>query len=211
MLVVGLTGGIASGKSTFANALRALGTPVIDADELARVAVAKGSPGLDALVAEFGKEILTPSGELDRRRMGERAFADPVARTRLEAVIHPLVHELFRAERARLATEGHSLCVYDVPLLFEAKLEHEVDLSVVVWAPHEVQIARLEARNGLTRAAAEARLAAQLPLDEKAARADVVIANDGDLSALERKARHVLEDIGRGLARRLSNGKSARY
>ncbi len=211
MRLIGLTGGIATGKSTFAAALRALGAPVIDADDLARAAVAKGTPGLAAVVAEFGDDVLAPDGELDRRRMGARVFADPAARARLEAAVHPAVRALFRAELARLAAAGQPVAVYDVPLLYEAKLEGEADLVVVVWAPREVQVARLAARDGLDRAAAEARLAAQLPIDEKAARADVVIANDGDPAALAEKARRLLADVTRGLARRLPKAPPARY
>jgi dephospho-CoA kinase len=211
MRLIGLTGGIATGKSTFAAALRALGVPVIDADELARAAVAKGTPGLAAVVAEFGDDVLAPDGELERRSMGARVFADPSARARLEATVHPTVRALFRTELARLAAGGYPVAVYDVPLLYEAKREGEADLVVVVWAPREVQIARLAARDGLDRTAAEARLAAQLPIDEKAARADVVIENHGDPAALVEKARRLLVDVTRGLARRLPNSPPARY
>jgi dephospho-CoA kinase len=209
--VIGLTGGIATGKSTFAAALRALGAPIVDADQLARAAVAKGSPGLAAVTAEFGEDVLTPAGELDRKRMGALVFADPAARARLEAAVHPAVRTLFRERVARLRAEGHDLAVYDVPLLYEANVEGEVDLAVVVWAPRESQIARLAARDGLSRAEAEARLAAQLPVDEKAARADAVIVNDGDPAALAVKARRLLEDVRGGLARRLPNTPPARY
>jgi dephospho-CoA kinase len=209
--VIGLTGGIATGKSTFAAALRALGAPVIDADQLARAAVARGTPGLAAVVAEFGAEVLTPDDELDRKRVAEIVFADPVARARLEAAVHPAVRALFRGQVARLAADGYDLAFYDVPLLYEAKVEGEVDLAVVVWTPREAQIARLAARDGLGRAEAEARLAAQLPIDEKAARADVVVVNDADAAALVAKARRLLEDIRGGLARRLPNASPARY
>ncbi len=211
MRLVGLTGGIATGKSTFAAALRALGAPVIDADQLARAAVAKGTPGLAAVVAEFGDDVLAPDGELDRKRMGVRVFSDPAARARLEAAVHPAVRALFRRELARLAAEGHAVAIYDVPLLYEAKLEGEVDLVVVVWAPREAQMGRLAARDGLDPTAAEARLAAQLPVDEKAARADVVIVNDGDPAALAVKARRLLADLAGGLARRLPNVPPTRY
>jgi dephospho-CoA kinase len=104
--IIGLTGGIATGKSTFAAALRALGAPVVDADRLARAAVAKGTPGLGAVVAAFGAEMLGPDGELDRPRMAARVFGDPGARARLEAIVHPEVRRLFRAELARLAAEA---------------------------------------------------------------------------------------------------------
>lgn len=211
MRLVGLTGGIATGKTTFAAALRALGAPVVDADQLARAAVARGSPGLEAVVAAFGREVLGEDGELDRRRMAERVFADPAERARLEAIVHPAVRALSRQELERLAAQGHPLAFYDVPLLYEAGRDREVDLVVVVWAPREAQLARLQARDRLTPAEAEARLAAQLPVDEKAARADAVVVNDGDPAALAGKARRLLEDLLAGLARRLPNAPPRRY
>jgi len=211
VFLVGLTGGIATGKSTFARALRALGAPVIDADQLARAAVAKGTPTLAAVAAAFGAEVLTEGGELDRSRMAARVFADPGARRRLEALVHPAVRALFRVELERLAREGRSVAFYDVPLLFEAGLEEEVDLVVVVWAPRELQLARLATRDGLDRAAGEARLAAQKPIDEKAARADLVVVNEADPAALLDKARRLLLDVTRGLPRRLPNAPPARY
>jgi dephospho-CoA kinase len=193
--LVGLTGGIASGKSTFAARLRALGAPVVDADALAREAVAPGSPGLAEVVAAFGEEVLGPDGGLDRARMGARVFADRAARARLEAIVHPRVRAAMRTELARLAATGAPVAFYDVPLLYEAGRDREVDLVVVVWAPRALQLARLVARDGLSPEAAEARLAAQLPLDEKAARADVVVANAGTVDALDGKARALLADL----------------
>jgi len=211
MRLVGLTGGIATGKSTFAAALRALGAPVVDADALARAAVAPGSPALAQIAAAFGSDVLAPDGALDRKGMAARVFADAGARARLEAIVHPRVRQLFRAERDGLAAAGHALAFYDVPLLFEAGLEREVDLVVVVWAPRELQLARLAARDGLSRAEAEARLAAQLPIDAKAERADAVVANDGERAALEAKAAQLLADLAGGLARKLPNAAAARY
>lgn len=211
MRVIGLTGGIASGKSTFAAELRALGAPVVDADQLARAAVAKGSPGLMAVVGAFGAEVLGDDGQLDRRRMAARVFADPAARARLEAIVHPAVRALFREELARLAARQEPLAFYDVPLLYEAGLEREVELVVVVWAPREVQLARLAARDGLSRPDAEARLAAQAPLDGKAARADAVVVNDGAPAALAAKAARLLADLRAGLTRRLPNAAAPRY
>jgi dephospho-CoA kinase len=143
--------------------------------------------------------------------MAARVFSDPGERARLEAIVHPAVRALFRAERDRLAAEGHPFAFYDVPLLYEANLTAEVELAVVVWAPRAVQLARLAARDGLSADEAEARLAAQLPIDDKAARADVVVANDGDLDALAAKAPRLLRDLGRGLTRKLPNGPPARY
>ncbi len=210
MKLIGLTGGIATGKSTFAAALRALGAPVIDADLLARAAVAKGTPGLAAIAAAFGEDALGPDGELDRRRMAELVFADARERARLESILHPRVRKLFREERARLEGEGHAVAFYDVPLLYEVGLDREVDLVVVVWAPRESQIGRLASRDGLSRAEAEARLATQLPIDEKAARADLVIVNDGDRLDLEGKAARLLA-AAPALARSLPKAPPARY
>jgi dephospho-CoA kinase len=211
MRLVGLTGGIASGKSTFAAALRALGAPVLDADRFARAAVAKGSPGLAEVAAAFGPGVVGPDGELDRKAMAARVFSDPGARARLEAIVHPRVRSLFRDELARLEAQGHSVVFYDVPLLFETGQQGQVDLAVVVWAPRELQAVRLVARDGLTPAEAEARLAAQLPIDAKAAQADVVVVNDGPPGALAAKAERLLADVRGGLSRRLPNAGPARY
>jgi dephospho-CoA kinase len=211
MRLVGLTGGIGSGKSTFAEALRALGAPVIDADRLARDAVRAGSAPLDAIVRTFGPGVLLPDGELDRKEMAARVFSDVSARARLEAIVHPAVRAAVATETARLAAQGHPLAFYDVPLLYERGLEREVDCVVVVWAPREVQLQRLMARDGLALAEAEARLDAQLPIDEKAQRADVLVANDGDIASLRARAGPLLRALRAGLSRRLPNQPPARY
>jgi dephospho-CoA kinase len=209
--LVGLTGGIASGKSTFAAALRARGAPVVDADALARAAVAPGSPALAEIARTFGAAVLAPDGSLDRRRMGALAFADEGARRRLEAITHPAVRRAVAEETARLSAQGHDLAFYDVPLLFEVGLEATVDAVVVVWAPPEVQRARLAARDGLAADEAEARLAAQLPIDEKAARADFVVENVGAADDLGPKADRLLADLRAGRARKLPNAAPVRY
>ncbi|HET8724092.1 MAG TPA: dephospho-CoA kinase [Anaeromyxobacteraceae bacterium] len=211
MRLVGLTGGIASGKSTFAAALRDLGAPVIDADRLARDAVRPGSPALAAIVREFGPGALLPDGALDRSGMAARVFSDPDARARLEAIVHPAVRAAFAAETARLAAAGHDVAFYDVPLLYERGLDREVELVVVVHVPPALQRARLRARDGLGEAEAEARLAAQMPIDEKARRADVVVSNEGDVASLRARAAPLLADLRRGLGRRLPNAPPARY
>ena len=199
MRIVGLTGGIGSGKSTFSGLLRARGAAVIDADRLARDAVAPGSPGLLEVVRAFGEEVLDPDGALDRKRMAARVFADPAARQRLEAIVHPRVRDAMAAEVQRLSGAGASLVIYDVPLLYEAGRERDVEAVVVVWAPREAQLARLAARDGLSSAEAEARISAQLPLDEKARRADFVVVNDGTLEALSAKADALLSDLSQNL------------
>jgi dephospho-CoA kinase len=211
MRVVGLTGGIASGKSTFAAALREHGVPVIDADRIAREAVRAGSPALAAIVEAFGPGAVGPDGELDRKAMADRVFGDAGARRRLEAIVHPAVRAGVAAETARLAAEGHDLAFYDVPLLYERGLDRDVECVVVVHAPPAVQKARLRARDGLTEAEAEARLAAQWPIDEKARRADVLVDNQGDLASLRAKAGPVLEALRSGLSRKLPNAPPARY
>jgi dephospho-CoA kinase len=209
--LVGLTGGIASGKTTFAGALRARGVPVMDADALSRAAVAPGTPALAEIVRVFGTGVLAPDGALDRKRVAAIVFADPAARRRLEAVIHPAVRAAMAEETARLAAEGHALAFYDTPLLYEVGLEALLDSVVVVWAPLHVQRERLVLRDGLTPDEADARLAAQLPLDEKAARADFVVDNVGPPEALAPKAERLLADLRAGLGRKLPNAPSVRY
>jgi dephospho-CoA kinase len=211
MRLVGLTGGIASGKTSFADALRERGVPVIDADRMAREAVRAGSPALAAVAAAFGPGTIGPDGELDRKAMADRVFADPGARQRLEAIVHPAVRAAVATETARLAAEGHDLAFYDVPLLYERGLDREVDCVVVVHVPPALQKARLRARDGLSEAEAEARLAAQWPIDEKARRADILVDNQGDPAALRARATAVLEALRSGLSRKLPNAPAARY
>jgi dephospho-CoA kinase len=209
--LVGLTGGIASGKTTFAAALRARGVPVVDADALARAAVAPGSPGLAEVVRAFGSGVLAADGGLDRKALAAVVFADAGARRRLEAITHPAVRRAMAEETARLAAEGHPLAFYDTPLLYEVGLEALLDSVVVVWAPREVQRERLVRRDALSPEAAEARLAAQLPIDEKAARADFVVENAGPVDDLEAKADRLLADLRAGRGRKLPNATALRY
>ncbi|MBK9519523.1 MAG: dephospho-CoA kinase [Anaeromyxobacter sp.] len=211
MRLVGLTGGIATGKSTFAAALRALGAPVVDADALARQVVAPGAPALAEVARAFGPGVLQADGTLDRQALGALVFADPAARRRLEAITHPAIRQAMLAETARLAAAGHDLAFYDAPLLFEVGLDQAMALVVVVFAPPEAQLARLAARDGLSRAQAEARLAAQLPVAEKAARADVVVDNADERAPLGPKAAALLADLRAGLGRRLPSAPPRRY
>jgi dephospho-CoA kinase len=209
--VVGLTGGIASGKSTFAAALRARGLPVVDADALARAAVAPGGAALAEIARAFGPDVLDASGALDRKRMGALVFADPEARRRLEAITHPAVRLAMAEETRRLADAGHALAFYDTPLLYEVGLDRLLDSVVVVWTPAGVQRARLVARDGLSPADADARIAAQLPIDEKAARADFVVENVGAPDELGPKADRLLAGLRAGLGRKLPNAAPVRY
>jgi len=209
--LVGLTGGIASGKSTFSALLRERGVPVIDADALSRAVVAPGSPTLARIAEAFGPEVLLPDGSLDRRGLGARVFADPGERRRLEAITHPAIRDAMIEEVSRLAGSGHDLAFYDVPLLYEVGLEGLVDSVVVVWTPRAVQLERLARRDALAPAEAEARLGAQLPLDEKAGRADFVVENLGPPEALAGKADRLLADLRQGRGRRLPSAPPLRY
>ncbi len=199
MHVFGLTGGIGSGKSTVANYWRRRGLPLIDADVLARAVVEPGSAALAEIVALFGAELLTASAGLDRKRLGARVFADREARAALEAITHPRIRELARQRFAALAQTGEPLAAYDVPLLFERGLEHELRPVVVVNAPDSVRLARTSARDGLALEQVQARLAAQLPLAEKVLRADFVIDNGTSLAAMQSSADQALNAVCRVL------------
>ena len=198
--VFGLTGGIGSGKSTVAALLRERGVPVVDADELAREALAAGSPGLREVVAAFGPQVLNPTGELDRKRLGELVFGDDEARKRLNSITHPIVRGLSQERFAELDRQGVTLAGYDVPLLFEVGLDQALRPVVVVSASEAAQVQRLAARSGLTEAEARARIAAQLPPAEKRARADHVIENDGSLAELVVQVEALLERLRSGSA-----------
>lgn len=182
--VFGLTGGIGSGKSSVAALLRERGVPVVDADELAREVVAPGSSGLGQVVAAFGPEMLAEDGSLDRKRLGSLVFADGELRKRLNAITHPLVRKLSQQRFAELARRGVTLAGYDVPLLFEVGLDAAFRPIVVVAASEAKQLERVAGRDGLAAEAVRARIAAQLPLDEKKKRADFVLENDGTLAEL---------------------------
>jgi dephospho-CoA kinase len=173
--------------------------------------LAPGGPALAAVLREFGPGVLGPDGALDRKALGAIVFADPDARRRLEAITHPAIREAMVAETDRLAAAGHQLAFYDAPLLYEVGLDRAVALVVVVASSPEAQLRRLAARDGLTRDEAEARLAAQLPVAEKAARADVVVDNDDEAVPLEPRAARLLADLRAGLGRRLPSAPPRRY
>jgi len=182
MFIVGLTGGIASGKSTVARRLVDHGAVHVDADALSREVVEPSTSGLEAVAAEFGAGVLAGDGSLDRAALGAIVFADPDARGRLEAIIHPRVHartaELIAAAEA---ADPAAVVVYDVPLLVEARRELQFDLIVVCEAPAEVRIERLLTNRGMPRAEAERRISAQASDEERRAVADVVIDTSGSL------------------------------
>lgn len=195
MLWIGLTGGIASGKTTVARILRSRGCAVVDADELSRRAVQSGTSGFDDIVQAFGRDIVGGDGELDRKKLGQIVFSDATSLARLEEIIHPRVRELAAREKDRLKNEGHQFAFYDVPLLFEKNMTPLFDLVVAVICSRDEQIARLQKRDGFTYEEAQARLAAQMPIEEKAALADDVIKNAGSLGELELSVDKLLKKL----------------
>lgn len=197
MFRVGLTGNIASGKSTVARVWQRLGAPVIDADVLARRAVAPGSVGLRRIVETFGPGVLDEAGRLDRAALRDIVFRDPEARAKLEAIVHPEVGRLRREEEARLEAAGEKIVVHDIPLLFEAGLDEEFDAIVLVDAPERVRLERLMRDRGLTEDEARRMIDAQMPSSQKRDRADYVIENEGTLEALERAAEEVWRELRR--------------
>jgi len=179
MVRVGLTGGIASGKSLVAAELAARGALIIDADVLAREVVKPGTPALAAIVERFGRQLLT-DGQLDRSRLGEVVFADPLARRDLERIVHPAVRA--RAMELERAAEGAVVVVHVIPLLVETGQQQNFDFVVTVDVDQETQIQRLMARNGFSRAEAESRIAAQATREDRRAAADMVLDNAGTLA-----------------------------
>lgn len=186
MYRVGLTGGIASGKSTVADLFSDLGVPVIDTDVLAREVVVPGSAALAEIAAAFGAEMVRADGSLDRRRLREFVFSRPEARRRLEGLLHPLIRA---AMEIRSAAAGGPYQMLVIPLLFESGLQDRVERVLVVDCPEDVQRARLMARDGETPESVERLLAAQWSRADRLAGADDVIDNGGDLPALKRQVR----------------------
>lgn len=185
MLTVGLTGNIAAGKSAVAARLAAHGAPIIDADLLAREAVAPGSAALATIAARFGPQMLAPNGSLDRAALREVVFRDATAREALNAIVHPEVARLRAAAVARLRASGAAIVICDIPLLFETGLDREMDRIILVDAPVGVRRERLMRDRGLSAGDADAMIAAQMPADRKRAHAHYVIENDGTREALD--------------------------
>jgi len=182
MVRVGLTGGIASGKSLVAAELAARGAIIIDADVLAREVVEPGTPGLAAIIERFGPQVLT-DGRLDCAHLAEIVFADPAVRRDLERIVHPVVRA--RAAELERAAGSAAVVVHVIPLLVETGQQGNFDLVVTIDVDHETQIQRMMARNGFSRAQAESRIAAQAAREDRRAAADVVLDNSGDVAQLK--------------------------
>jgi len=185
--VLGLTGGIGSGKSTVARLVAELGVPVLDADQLAREVVEPGRPALAEVAAAWPRAI-GPDGRVDRKRLADIVFADAAERVRLEAITHPRIQALADERLAELAAKGHALAIYEASLLVESGRYKDFDGLVVVTASPETQLERLLARGDLTEAAAQARIDAQLPLLAKVRVATHLVDNDGELAATKSKS-----------------------
>ncbi len=196
MLRVALTGGIATGKSHVLRHLASRGVPTIDADVLAREVVQPKSPALAAVVRRFGADVLEADGTLNRRALGERVFADATARRDLEAIIHPAVYDAIRAWLAGVEADGqHRVAVADIPLLYETGHAADFDRVIVTRCDPAQQLVRLLARDGLSEAEARQRLAAQWPIEEKAARADYVIDTTGTFDETNLQVDRILDQL----------------
>jgi dephospho-CoA kinase len=194
---IGLTGGIATGKTWVRARFDDLGVPTIDADVLAREVVAPGTPGLAAVVNRFGREMLTVAGALDRQKLGRIVFTDAAARRALEGIIHPEVRQSIDQWFDALDPQVHRWAIADIPLLYETGRDRDFDAVIVVACEPETQVRRIVARDALTEQEARQRMAAQLPIEDKAARADYVIRTDGTLDETDDQVNALWADLNR--------------
>ena len=195
-LLVGLTGGIATGKSTVSEMLRRRGAVIIDADVLAREVVAPGEPALATIAEEFGRDVIAADGTLDRPRLGAIVFADPTRRKRLEAITHPAIHERFARRVAELVEQGFAgLVFFDAAVMIESGSYKLMERMVVVVTDEPTQIARQMARDRVSREEAERKIRSQMPLSEKAKLADYVIDNSGDRAGTEAQVDRVWQAL----------------
>lgn len=195
-LVVGLTGGIASGKSTVSNMLKEMNITVIDADVESRKAVQNGEPAYKQIVESFGPQMVLPNGEIDRQKLGSIIFHDEQKRKLLNSIVHPEVRRRMN-EKKDLAIKGKErIVILDIPLLFESNLINMVDQTLLVYVDRSIQLARLMERNQLTKEEAEARIQSQMPLAEKMKLADKIINNNGSLTETKKQLNKILADWG---------------
>lgn len=176
---IGLTGGIATGKSTVAKLVESLGNKVIDADQISHQVTRFGGEGYDAVVSQFGTEILKPDQQIDRKKLGEIIFSDVLKKQTLENILHPLIKDEVTKLKNKYQQQGEHFCFYDVPLLFENNLQNNFDFTVTVWCEPEIQLQRLMQRNHLTKAQAQLRIQNQWPLSQKVALSQYCIDNSG--------------------------------
>ena len=187
MKIIGLTGGIASGKSTACAYLRELGAAVVDADGISRSCTKKGNPGFDAVLSHFGSGILADNGEIDRKVLGAIVFHDEEKLKDLNALLHPIIIQMSKDEIELHRKNGESVCILDVPLLFETGMDVLCDETWLIYVPVEEQVKRLFERDGIGREAALARIASQMPLSEKLKLADKTIDSSGTIEETQEK------------------------
>lgn len=193
-LVVGLTGGIASGKSTVSNFIREKGFTIIDADLEARLAVDVDEPAYNEIIAYFGKEIIMDTGEINRAKLGEIIFNHEEKRLKLNSIVHPDVRRRMTEKREQAISNGEKLIVMDIPLLFESKLTGMVDKVLLVYVDEQTQLERLMNRNQFSKEEALARIGSQMPLKNKVKLSDAVIDNNGSLEETEIQLNNILKD-----------------
>lgn len=193
-MIIGLTGSIASGKSTVSKMLADMGYPIIDADLVARQVVEPGTETLRQIEELFGKEVILKDGTMDREKVGELIFSDPASRKKLNDVIHPAIRQEMLRQRSAFIQQGREVIIMDIPLLFESKLQHFVDKILVVSVTEENQFKRLVSRNSLPEKEARARINSQLPLSVKEEGADAVIYNNGTIEETRHQLNRILSE-----------------
>lgn len=191
--IIGLTGGIASGKTTVSDDLKKRGYTVLDADAYSRKTTAKNGPAIPAIKKAFGDDLVNAEGELDRKKLGNIIFNDADKRRELNDIVHPLIREMMNSDEQKFIKEGHVFL--DIPLLFENGLNERCDVVVTVFVDRDTQLKRLTARNNLTIEEAEARINSQMPLTEKVSRSDYRLDNNGNLDALYEQIDRLLEEL----------------
>jgi dephospho-CoA kinase len=193
-MIIGLTGSIATGKSTVANMLKDYGLPIVDADEVARQVVEPGSETLAKIAEAFGVEVIKEDGTMDREKVGAIIFHQPEKRQVLNSIIHPAIRSEMLRQRDEYVANGAANVVMDIPLLFESKLQHFVEKILVVSVQEETQLARLMERNGFSEEEARVRISTQLPISVKVAGADAVVYNDGTIESSKEQLDVILRD-----------------
>lgn len=193
-MIIGLTGSIASGKSTVSEMLKTLGYPIVDADLVARLVVEPGSETLSQIAQAFGPEVIKEDGTMDRAKVGQIIFNDPASRKILNDIIHPAIRQEMLRQREEFIMQGFKTIIMDIPLLFESRLQHFVDKILVVSVTEENQFDRLVKRNGFTEQEARARISSQLPMSVKEDGADAVIYNNGTLEETKAQLTRILEN-----------------
>lgn len=194
-IVAGLTGGIASGKSTVASFFCELGCVIIDADQVAHEIVQPCKPALQAIIARFGKEFLRPDQQLDRKKLAALIFSDKAAKTALEAITHPIILAEMQRQTVAAAKANDCVIIWDVPLLFETGFALYVDVSILVYTPVENQLERLMQRDGISREAALSRINSQMPLQQKRELATIIINNSGTVEEVKEQVRLVYQQL----------------